>query len=412
MEIDRSPSPSPGKRRRLLRQDCGYQYPNRRPNAQIRPHSQHCGKALPPAGADEAVAEVEETAVGEGGEDAGDRSAAGRTVLGGQGGRQRDEIGTTEANGGGSAGEADGSVEDMEIAAFGSSAKLGKVDYMRAALEKLAQLVESEDSDRSSMLPPVALVLHRDLLERAWGWKRLVPRIKGSIHWDQYKTYLGEYYHHNADKAAASKETLNAAANLCISKEGELELSCVSVFSRKDKRLCIKIKEHARAVLESEGEYPAAGAALLCIKTEAEMMVVLFNLGYGTRMVTLGNKIRRSALNLMLYKGSECAAASGAMMGIAKEAAIILDSERQNLLGAHSRYCRIQRLRDSIAADLDKLEQELCVGTLASGKTGEKGTEKRNGSLNNQTETEEAEDGNAGASLADQSQRQNPEAGK
>ena len=52
----------------------------------------------------------------------------------------------------------------------------------------------------------------QDLLKRAWGWEMLLPRLNGSIDWDQYKTYLEEYYQHNADKAA-SKETLRAAAS-------------------------------------------------------------------------------------------------------------------------------------------------------------------------------------------------------
>jgi len=56
------------------------------------------------------------------------------------------------------------------------------------------------------------LSLPCDLLKRAWGWERLLPRVHGSIDWDQYKTYLEEYYQHNADKAA-SKETLRAAAS-------------------------------------------------------------------------------------------------------------------------------------------------------------------------------------------------------
>ena len=56
----------------------------------------------------------------------------------------------------------------------------------------------------------------QDLLKRAWGWEMLLPRLNGSIDWDQYKTYLEEYYQHNADKAA-SKETLRAAANLARS---------------------------------------------------------------------------------------------------------------------------------------------------------------------------------------------------
>ena len=66
---------------------CGYQYPNPHPSAKLRrSHRKHCGKALPPPAA--AVAEVEEAVagvgvgVGEREDGAGDRNAAGRTVLG------------------------------------------------------------------------------------------------------------------------------------------------------------------------------------------------------------------------------------------------------------------------------------------------------------------------------------------
>ncbi|KAG2590140.1 hypothetical protein PVAP13_5NG287534 [Panicum virgatum] len=88
------------------------------------------------------------------------------------------------------------------------------------------------------------------------------------------------------------------------------------------------------------------------------------------------------------------------MMGVAKEATITLDSIRHDLVGANTKYYNCLRMRKSIAADLAKLEQELSHkttdydGTPATGKTGENGMEKRNGSLNNQTETEEVEDGN------------------
>ena len=43
-------------------------------------------------------------------------------------------------------------------------------------------------------------------------------------------------------------------------------------------------------------------------------MTVLLSHGFDTSVVTIGNKIRRLASNLMLYKGSEYAAVSGAMM--------------------------------------------------------------------------------------------------
>jgi len=43
-------------------------------------------------------------------------------------------------------------------------------------------------------------------------------------------------------------------------------------------------------------------------------MAELLSRDYDNSVVTVGNKIRRLALNLMLYKGSEYAAVSGAMM--------------------------------------------------------------------------------------------------
>ena len=43
-------------------------------------------------------------------------------------------------------------------------------------------------------------------------------------------------------------------------------------------------------------------------------MAELLSRDYDNSVVTIGNKIRRLALNIMLYKGSEYAAVSGAMM--------------------------------------------------------------------------------------------------
>jgi len=78
---------------------------------------------------------------------------------------------------------------------------------------------------------------------------------------------------------------------------------------------------------------PIANDGSKSIKSEAELMAELLSRDYDNSVVTIGNKIRRLALNQMLYKGSEYAAVSGAMMGVTKEATIILDSARQNLFG-------------------------------------------------------------------------------
>ncbi|CAN6307702.1 unnamed protein product [Urochloa humidicola] len=62
-----------------------------------------------------------------------------------------------------------------------------------------------------------------------------------------------------------------------------------------------------------------------CVAKEAELMFNLLGFKGTTKMVTLCNKIRRFAFNLMLYKGSESFAAGGVMVGITKEATLVLD---------------------------------------------------------------------------------------
>jgi len=54
---------------------------------------------------------------------------------------------------------------------------------------------------------------------------------------------------------------------------------CVRIFNMEDMRMCSQIQERAKVVLNSEGEYPAAAAALLPIPTclgKKGYVVVLF----------------------------------------------------------------------------------------------------------------------------------------
>jgi hypothetical protein len=43
----------------------------------------------------------------------------------------------------------------------------------------------------------------QDILERGWGWQRLLPYQPFSVQWPKFKGYLQEYYHKNADQVAA-----------------------------------------------------------------------------------------------------------------------------------------------------------------------------------------------------------------
>uniref|UniRef100_A0A804NGR5 Uncharacterized protein n=1 Tax=Zea mays TaxID=4577 RepID=A0A804NGR5_MAIZE len=78
-------------------------------------------------------------------------------------------------------------------------------------------------------LPPVYLILNRDLLETGWGWKRLVPYRPGYVEWHVFKKYLGDYFDHNREAflcaeqkpdpfgwIIAKKSALIAAAKLVL----------------------------------------------------------------------------------------------------------------------------------------------------------------------------------------------------
>ncbi|ONM22712.1 FK506-binding protein 2-1 [Zea mays] len=147
---------------------CGYQYPNPHPSAKLRrSHRKHCGKARPAAAEAEALEEVEEGAVGVGVRVVGEREdrpghrnriAAGRTLLGREGGRQREETGTGEANGEGEAsrgfaGQVDSSVEDKVVAADCGSLCLFVVFARTAFCDTLKRVKAAKGLAASPLFP-------------------------------------------------------------------------------------------------------------------------------------------------------------------------------------------------------------------------------------------------------------------
>ncbi|AQK59985.1 uncharacterized protein [Zea mays] len=207
-------------------------------------------------------------------------------------------------------------------------------------------------------LPPVYLILNREiydtcscllmmpvwcqsyLLETGWGWKRLVPYRPGYVELHVFKKYLGDYFDHNREAflcaeqkpdpfgwIVAEKSALIAAAKSCLKMEKALLRYCASFLTPDDKRLILRIKDQAKQMIQSEGDQSLIVTICLeCIAKEAELMYNYLPCDFDTtEEVAVCNKVRRSALNLMLYKGSESAVAAGAMMGITTEAKSIFD---------------------------------------------------------------------------------------
>ncbi|XP_008676755.1 uncharacterized protein [Zea mays] len=196
-------------------------------------------------------------------------------------------------------------------------------------------------------LPPVYLILNREiydtcscllmmpvwcqsyLLETGWGWKRLVPYRPGYVELHVFKKYLGDYFDHNREAflcaeqkpdpfgwIVAEKSALIAAAKSCLKMEKALLRYCASFLTPDDKRLILRIKDQAKQMIQSEGDQSLIVTICLeCIAKEAELMYNYLPCDFDTtEEVAVCNKVRRSALNLMLYKGSESAVAAGAMM--------------------------------------------------------------------------------------------------
>ncbi|XP_066352370.1 uncharacterized protein [Miscanthus floridulus] len=237
-------------------------------------------------------------------------------------------------------------------------------------------------SRAGSRAPPLVKIFLR-----GWGWDRLEAYSSIQVEWCDYKKYLGDYFICNAGQVAilcakqkpetvgegvaAEYNDLHAAANLCIKLERELLRRCRDYLTPEDIHLSKDIKNHAKHLIGSEGESSVAAAGMVCIAKEADL---IFELLTGcsdwdtTEMIAFGNQIRRSASNLMLYKGSKSAAAvAGAMLGLAIEAKLF----HQYLISEGSRvsgYDVSRQIRRCTAALLTKLEEELAQDTADEEK--------------------------------------------
>ncbi|TVU19847.1 hypothetical protein EJB05_36022 [Eragrostis curvula] len=240
------------------------------------------------------------------------------------------------------------------------------------------------DGDVTTCRPPVSLILYRDLLEKGWGWDRLVPYNDGSVKWSDFKDYLETYFQKNEQqianlcncqndglligKGVAAENFLQAAANQCIETENMFLTSCWKYITVEDIRLCRQIKRHARLIIQSEVASSAATAGLACVIKEAELMcksVELVVVDDPSEIITLSNEIRQSALNLMLNGGTESQndAALAATVGIAKEAKYLCDLLSQEDPDINVKYFNCDDFRRRAATVLTMLEKEFGCGS-------------------------------------------------
>ncbi|CAN6320858.1 unnamed protein product [Urochloa humidicola] len=255
----------------------------------------------------------------------------------------------------------------------------------------LLEWVEAmESSDDSYELPPSDIVLFPDLLVRAWKWARLVPYTPPNVEWSKYKLYLKQYLEKNTEKVAAlcgnqqpesiddglAAEFLKTTADECVKVEKKLLCTCLHDLTSQDIFLGKMIIMRKGHIVRSESGFRVKAVGLMCIMKEAKLMCMSRECNFDTReIITISNKVRRSALNLMLNKGNESdlVAATAAMVGLVVEAA-----QRAPGRGTPSNKSgKLKGVSDTNFEEYDSTE---------NSRKDTEGEKKRESSLNNQTE--------------------------
>ncbi|XP_066360523.1 uncharacterized protein [Miscanthus floridulus] len=224
--------------------------------------------------------------------------------------------------------------------------KLAEAGFSEEQLEReyFARLIEEMEEEReygiiTKEMPRPTIVKHHDMLEKIWGWDKLLP--KGfSVSWSDYSTYLKEYHHHNVH-AVTKDSSVAALAETCLNNEEQLVSELKIQVKPEEERLlqmrkssilsCL-IHKRACSVIHTAGS-DVCGAALLCIAKEADLMCELLRRGahpVHDYLIEQSRTMRMCALSLMNCTSDNSVSASAVMLGMAKEAEMLCMWMRKN----------------------------------------------------------------------------------
>ncbi|CAL4975063.1 unnamed protein product [Urochloa decumbens] len=187
---------------------------------------------------------------------------------------------------------------------------------------------EMEEGDEKTM-PMSKIVKYHDLVDRLWGWDKLLP-IGDSVSRSAYSNYLEAYYL-KTETPSKSLSSIAAIAETCRVKEEELckmqmESKMETILQiRKSIVLSCLIHHHASSFIHTENckVSTLSNAAFWCIAKEADLTLELLRRGArpcDDYLIDQGINIRMCALSLMKYTLNNSVAASAAMSGMSKEA--------------------------------------------------------------------------------------------
>ncbi|XP_051186980.2 uncharacterized protein [Lolium perenne] len=196
-------------------------------------------------------------------------------------------------------------------------------------------LLNAREPDEDKKLPPLDVIIYKDLVPLAWSWDRLLPWMSGTVLFEDYFNYLEEYFRQNFANDPPSLN-LQAAAAACIVAEDELTTTMdrhAELFSGGPDvhALSTKIVEQAHQIthlVPVQSSVPAA--CFLCIVEEAKLMSRLADCismadesmaGLWQWKFQFSEDVRKAALDILTtYKGPYSRQVSASLLGMQKEA--------------------------------------------------------------------------------------------
>lgn len=215
--------------------------------------------------------------------------------------------------------------------------------------------------------PPTEIVWYPDLMDRAWGWSRLVIyEVSDTIvEWPTFMQYLKEYFNRNvAFLCTRSQE----AARYCLKEERRYRMIHAKDLSAEDITLSDSIQERAICVFNSEVKSVAVTAGLMCMAEEAKLMSDLQR-DHFKYISVFSSYIRQSALHLTHYQGSESDVIAAALLGTMKETISVrrLMNRGNTDIGVEEFECGY--IREATVPILEKLEN--CFAREIAGTVDE-----------------------------------------
>ncbi|XP_051220528.1 uncharacterized protein [Lolium perenne] len=241
----------------------------------------------------------------------------------------------------------------------------------KSMIESVKTLVDLRNNHDELLLPQLDVILHKDLVEHAWGWDRLLPWMTGYCLFEDYFEYLGDYYGKNSAEAEINCGDLSSClATKCIETEDAVyEATVMSYFfaeaqlvtsTRPHRALRKRIKSEADRIKTLGSASTVQATGFMCIMEEANLMLEVFKRNvvnadkYTIEMIQrefeFGYDIRSAALDILTkYKGPYCNEVSASLLGMQKEA-----TEARKLLNQGGDFDSLSMCQD-IRANLLRL---------------------------------------------------------